>query len=91
MRNEEVQRLRADTPGCQERIHLNNAGAGLMPKPVVAAIKDHIDLEARIGGYEAEDAQAEALKNSYAAMGAPAAPRDPTRTTTVSALCGVLL
>lgn len=70
MTDEEVQRLRADTPGCEERIHLNNAGAGLMPAPVVKAIKDHIDLEARIGGYEAEEARAEAVKETYTALGA---------------------
>lgn len=51
--NAELEGLRNDTPGCQSRIHLNNAGAGLMPLPVLNAIKDHLDLEARIGGYEA--------------------------------------
>lgn len=38
------------------RIHLNNAGAGLMPQPVIAAVGDHLDLEAHLGGYEAADA-----------------------------------
>jgi selenocysteine lyase/cysteine desulfurase len=49
----DVARLRADTPGCEHRIHLNNAGASLMPKPVIDAIQTHIELEATIGGYEA--------------------------------------
>lgn len=70
MTTEEVLRLRADTPGCEERIHLNNAGSGLMPQPVVDAIKDHIDLEARMGGYEAEADRAEAVKETYTALGA---------------------
>ncbi len=50
--------LRADTPGCRERAHLNNAGAGLMPTPVLAEIQEHLELESRIGGYEAADARA---------------------------------
>ena len=51
----EVEKLRADTPGIANRIHLDNAGAALMPRPVIEAIKEHIDLEAAIGGYEAAD------------------------------------
>ena len=38
------------------RIHLNNAGAALMPKPVVDAMTDHLELEVRLGGYEAKEA-----------------------------------
>jgi selenocysteine lyase/cysteine desulfurase len=63
--DERIATLRAETPGCARRIHFNNAGAGLMPQPVVAAIKEHIDLEAEIGGYEAGDAQVEAIDASY--------------------------
>ncbi len=61
----DLDRLRAETPGVANRVHLNNAGAGLMPVPVIEAIKDHIDLEAAIGGYEAEKQQAERLDGVY--------------------------
>ena len=47
--------LRKETPGCEHCIHLNNAGAGLMPSPVLAAVQDHLALEARTGGYEAAE------------------------------------
>jgi hypothetical protein len=50
---EEVTAFRNDTIGCAHVIHLNNAGAALMPDPVTRAIQEHIALEARIGGYEA--------------------------------------
>jgi selenocysteine lyase/cysteine desulfurase len=56
---------RHDTPGCAERVHLNNAGAALMPRPVLEAIHLHTDLEARIGGYEAADARAAEVANAY--------------------------
>ncbi len=67
----DLERLRAETPGVGNHIHLNNAGAGLMPAPVTAAIKDHIDLEMAIGGYEAaaqEEARIEAVYDSMAAL-----------------------
>jgi len=30
--------LREDTPGCKTKIHFNNAGASLMPTPVLGAM-----------------------------------------------------
>ncbi len=65
----DVDRLRAETPGCAHRIHFNNAGAGLMPIPVLAAMIGHLELEARIGGYEAADARADAVADFYDATG----------------------
>ncbi len=63
-------RWRAETPGCTERIHLNNAGAALMPAPVHAAITAHLDRELRLGGYEAADAAEDDLARTYDALGA---------------------
>ncbi len=61
----DLQRFRDQTPGCRERIHFNNAGAGLMPRPVLDAIQGHLELEARIGGYEAQWARSENFEASY--------------------------
>ena len=67
--NQDIQRWRQDTPGCEGRIHLNNAGAALMPAPVLKAIRDHLDLEAEIGGYEAEDAVADRVAEAHELLG----------------------
>src|SRR5437762_10787806 len=50
-----VQRWREDTPGCAHVTHLNNAGASLMPQPVLQAVVEHLIREASRGGYEAAD------------------------------------
>ncbi|MDP9041697.1 MAG: aminotransferase class V-fold PLP-dependent enzyme, partial [Bacteroidota bacterium] len=62
---EEITRLREETPGCSKVVHLNNAGASLMPEPVVSAILEHIELEANIGGYEASDRREQAINEFY--------------------------
>ena len=64
----DIARARAQTPGCNERIHFNNCGAALMPTPVIDALKAHIDLEARIGGYEAARAAGERVEGTYSSI-----------------------
>jgi selenocysteine lyase/cysteine desulfurase len=63
----DVERLRAETPGCAQRIHFNNAGAGLMPGPVLESMREHLRLESELGGYEAADARADVIADFYAA------------------------
>src|SRR4051812_33959201 len=64
----DVARARAETPGCAEVLHFNNAGASLMPARVADAIKQHIDLESRIGGYEAANREQQAWEHTYDAV-----------------------
>ncbi len=64
----DVARARALTPGCEEVLHLNHAGASLLPQPVLDAVVGHLELEARTGGYEAAAEAAPALARTYAAL-----------------------
>ncbi len=63
-----IQQLRAETPGCAQRNHLNNAGASLPPMPVLQAMQQHLELEANIGGYEAADLRRAELDGFYHAL-----------------------
>ena len=59
---------RADTPGCGERIHLNNAGAALVTSTVADAIAEHLALESRLGGYEAAESRSDRIRDAYVAL-----------------------
>ncbi|MBX5214055.1 aminotransferase class V-fold PLP-dependent enzyme [Rhizobium sp. NLR10a] len=58
-------RLRADTPGTKNRNHLNNAGAALMPTPVIEAVTGYLSREGEIGGYEAAVEANSILEGTY--------------------------
>lgn len=47
-----INQIRQETPACQHLIHFNNAGASFNPKSVIQKIKDYLDEEAQVGGYE---------------------------------------
>lgn len=66
----DVARARRETPGCSEVIHLNNAGASLLPQPVLDAVFGHLQAEARLGGYEAAEGAAAAVEDFYPAAAA---------------------
>lgn len=61
----DVPKLRGQTPGCAEVFHLNNAGAALMPAPVLEAQLAHLRREAAIGGYEAAEEAGERIAAVY--------------------------
>jgi cysteine desulfurase/selenocysteine lyase len=64
----DLKRIRAETPGCAEVLHFNNAGASLPPKAVYQAVTDHLKLESRMGGYEAQAHAQEKLNRFYQAF-----------------------
>src|SRR5581483_5388943 len=64
----QLRQWRLDTPGCDHVTHLNNAGASLMPRPVLSAITEHLQREALMGGYESADAAVQAAADAYAGV-----------------------
>jgi len=64
----DVARARAETPGAEFVVHLNNCGAALMPRAVVDAVVGHVELEAQVGGYEAERRAAGAVEDTYRSL-----------------------
>ena len=64
-----IDQWRLDTPSCSRRVHLNNAGASLTPKPVHDAVIAHLRLEDELGGYEAFEARRPEIRAVYNEMG----------------------
>ena len=61
----DITALRAATPGCANRVHLNNAGAALLAQPTLDAMTAHLEREALVGGYEAKDDAREGIAATY--------------------------
>jgi len=62
------ERLRQDTPACEQVLHLNNAGSALSPQVVTEAVMQHQRREQEIGGYEAATEAETAQQLFYSAM-----------------------
>ena len=64
----DIERARRDTPGVARVAHLNNAGAALPPSQVTDAVIAHLRRESEMGGYEAAEAAADQVEQTYAAI-----------------------
>ncbi len=61
----DIEKVRADTPAADHRIHVNNAGASLPTEAVIRATVDYLETESRRGGYETATARAGDLDRVY--------------------------
>ncbi|GHF30671.1 aminotransferase class V [Streptomyces mashuensis] len=66
----DIAALRRGTPGCAHRTHLNNAGAALLSHRTLRTMTAHLELEARIGGYEAANERLPEIREVYDAVAA---------------------
>ena len=65
----DITAVRADTPGCGQVIHLNNAGSSLPPGPVVDTQIDYLTREALVGGYELAAERSDQISGVYESIG----------------------
>ncbi len=65
----DIEKVRQDTPGCLERVHFNNAGASLPPRPVLETVLNYLREESRVGGYELATARAKDIEGVYQSIG----------------------
>ncbi len=63
-----INQLRAETPAVKDLLHFNNAGASLMPQPILEAMVTYLRYEAIIGGYETARKYHDHLERFYGAM-----------------------
>lgn len=60
-----IEKVRTETRGLPAKIHFNNAGAALMPAPVIDAMRRYLDDEELHGGYETAAAYQQQLEGFY--------------------------
>lgn len=61
----DIEKFRNDTPGTQNGIHFNNAGAALMPRPVSDAVINYYREESLWGGYETAEKHQQSINATY--------------------------
>ncbi|MDH4461853.1 MAG: aminotransferase class V-fold PLP-dependent enzyme [Flectobacillus sp.] len=63
-----IEQIRLDTLGCEDKLFLNSAGAALPPKSVTQIMLDYQAQEALMGGYELEALKAADISLFYSEM-----------------------
>lgn len=66
----DIEKVRLDTPTCENVLHFNNAGSSLMPVPVYVALQRVLTQENELGGYEAERLAQEDIQAFYSEFAA---------------------
>jgi len=64
----DLDKARRETLGCTSKIHFNNAGCALMPRPVSQALHEFLQWEEQKGGYEVASAHENTLNRFYTSV-----------------------
>lgn len=64
-----IDRFRKETPGTQNVIHFNNAGASLMPRVVSESMIAYLREESLYGGYETANKNSKSIDQTYTSIG----------------------
>lgn len=60
-----IDKIRWETPGTDNVIHFNNAGASLIPASVYKTVSEYLEQEMHFGGYETADEHRRELEGIY--------------------------
>lgn len=66
--HQQIKALRLSTPGVQNVVHFNNAGAALMPEVVGKKVIEYIQHELNYGGYETAAKFSEEINSVYSVL-----------------------
>lgn len=61
-----IDQIRRDTPGCEDKLFFNSAGSSLSPEIVFRKIKEYLSEEEKIEGYKLADLRAAEIDEFYA-------------------------
>jgi len=64
----DLERVRADTPAVNDLAFFLSCGAGLMPRPVLLSLQEHLLRECEVGGYGAQAEAGPAMAETYGAI-----------------------
>lgn len=65
MTEEDIKRIREQTPNCKDKLFLNSAGASLVPDIVADRVIEYLEEERKIGGYRLEELHENELEEFY--------------------------
>ncbi len=61
----DVNKIREDTPGCEDKIFVNSAGSSLVPIAVAKTVSEYLAQETLYGGYHLSDQYSDEIASFY--------------------------